>query len=261
MADFLNYKFIVSYDGGSYCGWQYQPRHKSVQEVIEGSIEDAFKMAKGSVKINGSGRTDAGVHALGQVFSVKLPNIMSCEKMIWLFNRFLPEDICIEDCKVVDDSFHGRFSAISKTYMYRIYLSSKKNSFESGRSWHYFKDFDLELANEMLGMLVGVHDFAAFMSSGSDKTDTVRNIYEAYMVKSDCRNSICNRGEMLEIYFRGNGFLYNMVRNMVGLISEVANGRISPEKGRALMEGGIRTKEIITAPAHGLYLVNVEYGD
>lgn len=258
ISDIQNYKFVVSYDGTAYSGWQCQPKRKSVQEAIETSIEKALKLQKASVKINASGRTDAGVHALRQVFSVELPKIMPPHKLCWVINRVLPQDISLESAEEVPKEFHARYDSQAKTYRYRILHSEQKNPFEANRVWVYKQDLDVEKMTRVSKFFEGSHDFRSFMSSGSDKDNTVRTIYS---VELNCRPYMDNNfsGQLIEMTFRGDGFLYNMVRNMVGLITQIGCGILDETVVHRMLVGNKRSKEVLTAPAQGLYLMSVDY--
>jgi tRNA pseudouridine38-40 synthase len=244
------WKVTVQYDGTDYFGWQIQPDHLAVQEVIQKCLSCIYALP---CKVSGSGRTDAGVHALGQVFSFHEPREISLNEQSFAkaLNALLPQAIRILSADVVDDEFHARFSAVGKTYVYLIDRSERNNPFMRAFSWNRRHYFDLDVIQNVLGMLEGEHDFSAFtVNSGVPKKSSVRTIFKADLEKW--------QGYYL-LSFTGNGFLYKMVRSLVGQVVECAAGLTPPDKIKELLATGCRTKAAQVAPAKGLFLGKVYY--
>lgn len=241
-----NIKIVIQYNGKNYCGWQKQPDSLGIQGTIEKSIYD---ITKEEVKIVGSGRTDSGVHALGQVANFKLESSIPTDKIPNALNAKLPKDISIIDCIEVDDEFHARYSATGKTYRYLIYNNDYRSPIHKDTSYHvrYELDFD-KMCNEAK-YLIGTYDFKGFMSSGSSVTDTVREIYNIEIKKQE---------DLIVLEVQGNGFLYNMVRIIVGTLVDIGRGRIQ-ESLKDIIEAEDRGRCGHTAPAHGLFLKKVDY--
>lgn len=242
-----NLKITIQYDGSRYCGWQKQPNSLGIQGNIENAI---FEITKEKVNINGSGRTDAGVHALGQVASFKLNSNIPCDKICHALNSKLPKDISIIKCIEVDDSFHARFSANKKTYRYLINNSVYRNPIYKDISYQVKYELDLEKIKDEAKSLIGSHDFKGFMSSGSQVTDTVRIIDDINIYKND--------DNLIVIEITGNGFLYNMVRIIVGTLIDIGRGKINMPLNEIISSKN-RKLSGHTAPAHGLFLKKVYY--
>lgn len=208
-----NIKLTISYDGTNYFGWQTQPHKTTIQEVIEESI---FKIMNEKIVLNASGRTDAGVHAIGQVANFKVDTNIEEHKIKLALNSILPKDIRIINSEYVDLDFHSRYSAKKKTYMYQIYNTKINSPFYD--RYTYFVPYELcvEKMREALKYIEGVHDFKPFMSSGSNVENTVREIYNA---------KLDTDGNLMKIYITGNGFLYNMVRIIVGTLVDIGRGK------------------------------------
>lgn len=242
------YKCIISYDGTRFSGYQVQPNKRTVQSEIEAVLT---KMHKGGhIKIAGSGRTDAGVHAKGQVihFDSSLP--IPEEKWEMALNSLLPEDIAVLSVAKVHDSFHARFDACGKEYRYFLFLSRKRDPFQRNYAYQYPYPLDLESMNEASQYLLGTHDFSSFCSAKTEIEDKVRTI-DAIEILQD--------SEFLSFRFVGNGFLYNMVRILVGTLLEVGSGDRKPADILDILEMKDRRYAGKTAPAHGLYLWEVFY--
>lgn len=243
-----NYKLTIQYDGTRYKGWQSQ---KSTDITIQGKLNDVFSKLEGKpVELQGSGRTDAGVHAVGQTASVHLSVDMSIAEMLGYVNHYLPEDIGVVAMEEAPERFHARLSAVRKTYVYQIFNSSMPNVFE--RKWMYTieKPLDIEAMRQAAKYLTGTHDFAAFCTNPGKKKSTVRTIYQIEIIKEK---------EEVDIRVTGNGFLHNMVRIIVGTLTEVGQGTRKPEEIPVILDTKKRENAGITMPSKGLTLWSVEY--
>lgn len=245
-------KLTVSYDGSEFHGWQVQPGLPTIQ----GTLQDVLSEIEGApVRIEGSGRTDAGVHALAQVASFDLSNPIPCWNLRKAMNRLLPHAIrAVEIVEAPSPDFHARFDAIAKTYEYRIFRGEICPPFERRYVHHHPYPLDWDLFARVASLYIGEHDFTAF--AASDEKDElgaskVRRIHDA-AVEQD--------GERVRVRFRGSGFLKHMVRNLVGTMLEVARGAMSVEDVVALYESKDRASCGPTAPGSGLFLVSAEYG-
>ncbi|HJB36103.1 MAG TPA: tRNA pseudouridine(38-40) synthase TruA [Candidatus Blautia merdipullorum] len=244
----MNYRFDIQYDGTRYGGWQ---RQKTTDNTIQGKIEEVlFRMTGSPVLIQGAGRTDAGVHALGQVANGHFDSRMSCEEICDYMNHYLPEDIEILRVSQVSERFHSRLNAREKLYRYRIGIGSHKNVFERKYLCPLHETYDVEAMEEAAGYLTGTHDFRSFCANKKMKKSTVRTIYEI---------RITELPKELQIDYRGDGFLYNMVRILTGTLIEIGRGSRKPEEIQAILEGRDRGLAGFTAPARGLTLVEVGY--
>ena len=243
------WKVICAYDGTDFCGWQIQPNGVTIQEVIEKRLQVVFKEP---IRIHGSGRTDSGVHASGQVFHFDADWAHEKEKLLRAIQSTLPESILLKQITPVSDQFHARFSATGKRYMYRIYrgmASPETTRFQ----WSIgdSRSFDLELLHTALKALEGWHDFQAFaVNRGAAYETTWRCIREA---------SCSENGNTLTFSFEGNGFLYKMVRGLTGALVAVASGQMSMEQFLELVDGTPRGARVVTAPSKGLSLEKVYY--
>ncbi len=243
----MKVKLTVSYDGADYCGWQVQPNGVTVQQKIE---EAVFSATGESVRVTGSGRTDAGVHAVGQVAHFETECTIPPEKIYRALNVYLPQDIRVIKSERADDNFHACNCAKKKTYCYSFYKSEVELPLYDRYAVMLDKSPDINLMKETARIFVGEHDFKAFCSSGSGAKTTVRTIYNID-IKED--------GARLSISVTGNGFLYNMVRIMVGTLLEVGYGKIPVQEINEMLATGNRTLGGKTLPAKGLCLINVEY--
>lgn len=242
------YKCIISYDGSGFSGYQVQPNKRTVQSVLEAVLT---KMHKGeTVRVSGSGRTDAGVHAKGQVIHFDSPLIIPEDKWEKALNSLLPEDISVLSVVSVDDSFHARFHAVGKEYRYVLHLSSKRNPFQRKFAYQYPYRLNIQAMEQASKFFLGTHDFTSFCAAKTEVEDKVRTIESIDFTRED---------ELLTIRFVGNGFLYNMVRILVGTLLEVGSGERSPEDIPIILAHKDRRVSGKTAPAHGLYLWEVFY--
>lgn len=243
-----NYKMIIAYDGTRYKGWQSQ---KNTDVTIQGKLNSVFSKLEGrEVEVQASGRTDAGVHAAGQVANVRLSVEKSPQEIQDYVNHYLPEDIGIIQIKEASERFHARLSAVKKTYCYRIFNSSEPNVF--GRKWMHtiVEPLNVERMQEAAVYLEGRHDFVAFCRNPSKKKSTVRTVY---------RLEVIRKGKEVDIIITGDGFLHNMVRIIAGTLTEVGLGKREPAEVRKVLESGMRENSGMTLPAKGLILQGVEY--
>lgn len=242
-----NIRLCIAYKGTNYAGWQRQPNALGIETVITEAIRN---LTGEQVVIYGSGRTDAGVHALGQCANFHTESSIPDERFAIALNTKLPRDIRVLKSELVEPDFHSRYSAKGKRYLYQIDLSPVESPFYSEFSWHVNWKLDIVQMQKAAANFVGTHDFRAFMASGSHVKDTVRTVRSIDFVEKDSR---------LQIYFEGNGFLYNMVRIMTGTLVDVGIGKIEPGYIRAIIDSLDRSQAGITAPAQGLFLEKVFY--
>lgn len=228
-------------------GWQKQPNKLNIQGEIERAI---YNITKEEVDLIGSGRTDAGVHALGQVANFKTNSEISIEKLPLAINSQLKNSIVIKEAEEVDERFHSRYNAKHKTYRYIINNSKCGTAIYRNLEYSYPFKLDAEKMKQASKYFEGEHDFKAFKSSGTSSKNSVRTIYKA-IVKQE--------GEKIIIELTGNGFLYNMVRIISGTLLDVGLGKIRPEEIPEIIESKDRQRAGKTLPAHGLYLVEVKY--
>jgi tRNA pseudouridine38-40 synthase len=219
-------KCTVAYCGGPFAGWQRQAGQRTVQGDIEAAMS---RIANQPIAIQGAGRTDAGVHALGQVFSCVWPG-QPPERLRYALNKMLAPDIRIEDMTVVPEGFNARFDATSKIYRYAMALTRAPHPWAAGFSWQVPFAVDLDLLRTLLPQIEGTHDFAGFESAGAqERRSTVRTIYSVRLVEGGLLHAPGQEG-LYALEYHGNGFLYRMVRNLTGTLIEIARGRFAPEK-------------------------------
>lgn len=243
-----NIRLTVAYDGTAYNGFQRQnPPQIAVQNVLE---EKLALVCGDSIELAASGRTDSGVHAKGQVVNFFTDGKIPLANLPRAVNSLLPPDIVVLDAAEADKDFSARHSAKSKTYIYRILQGYIPDPFERNYSWNIRKNLDTEAMQQCMKLIEGTHDFSAFRASGGPPVSPIRTIYEA---------SLKQEGRIIELKFFANGFLYHMVRNLVGTIANVGMGRITVDRFQEIMESLDRTKAGATAPAQGLYLESVDY--
>jgi tRNA pseudouridine38-40 synthase len=271
-----SFKITLAYDGTDFVGWQRQAAGVSIQ----GLLEDALRELDGrDVPVTGAGRTDAGVHALGQVAAFSIERALTIDAVVRALNARLPGAVRVLSAEETPASFHPRFDARAKSYRYRICNGDVLSPFERRYAWHVPGALDAAAMQAAAQMLEGVHDFAAFQSTGSDVRTTEREIFSSQI--ADCRlqidwgiasrgsvaigrsleSAICNRQSAIIAYeITGSGFLRHMVRAIVGSIVEVGRGRHPPEWMAAVLASRDRGRAGPTAPAGGLFLVSVTYG-
>lgn len=242
-----NLRLDICYDGSRYRGWQ---RLSGSDNTIQGKLETVLTRILGEpVEISGSGRTDAGVHAMGQVASFHCKSEMPAKEILEQLRRYLPEDIGIISCKDVSERFHARLNAKEKVYRYRIWNSDKPCVFQRKYVWVNPDRLDIVAMKQAAKLLTGIHDFSAFCAAPRMKKSTVRCVQEI---------SIERNGEELQLTFRGNGFLHNMVRILVGTLVEVGGGQRDAQSVSQLF-GAKREEAGFLAPASGLCLMEVIY--
>ncbi len=242
-------KLTLEYDGTGYAGWQVQANAETVQGRVEAALRAVLKE---EIRIHGAGRTDAGVHALGQVAHFETASALPAENILKGANTHLPPDIAVLEAEEVDPDFHARYSARSKIYRYRILLREVRSPLERFRALRIAPPLDPERMRAAAGLLTGRHDFAAFAAAGSSVKETVRNLTRIEVKEEDAG---------LTLEFRADGFLYRMVRNITGTLLAVGKGKLSGEEVENILRSRDRTRAAPTAPAYGLYLVKVEYGE
>ncbi len=243
-----NIQIIIEYDGTRYNGWQTQKDGKGIQDILSNAIH---QVTKEPVKLNGSGRTDAGVHALGQSANFKTECNIPVEKIPEAINKFLPKDIVVIKSKEVPNDFHARYNVKGKKYMYIVNNSKYRSAVHNNYEYHFNKQLDYKAIKKAAEYFEGTYDFSGFMASGSSVKDTIRTIEKVQVKKREDERIIFN--------FTGNGFLYNMVRIMVGTLLDVGVGKIKPEEIIDIIKQKDRSKAGKTVPAQGLYLVEVYY--
>ncbi len=242
-----NLLFTLAYDGTAYHGWQVQKNGISVQQILQ----DAFEKVLGDRgNVIGCSRTDAGVHANMYCFNMRTESNWACEHLIPAINANLPFDIAVTSCCDVSPDFHARYDCVSKQYIYKIWNSPVRNPFKNGYALHYKYPLDEKMLEKEAKAFLGEHDYAAFCSARSKPGSTVRKV---------SRFTVERFGDEIIITVEANGFLYNMVRIMVGTLLRIAQGKIECGTIGQIIESKDRSKAGITAQAHGLYLNRVTY--
>lgn len=242
-----NIKITIEYDGKGFNGWQKQPNKLNIQGEIEKAIEE---ITGEQVELNASGRTDAGVHSLGQVANFKTNSNIPIEKMAIAINSKLKKSIVVKKAEEVDERFHARYNCIGKKYCYVIDNSREGSAIYRGLQYHIPVKLDVEKMKKAIKYFEGEHDFKGFKATGGNNKSTVRTITKA---------DINKEGEKIFITLTGNGFLYNMVRIISGTLVEVGLGKINPEDIPDIIKSKDRQRAGKTLPPHGLYLQEVYY--
>lgn len=240
-------KLTVSYDGSAYCGWETQRNGQAVQPLIEAALATILREP---ISIVGSGRTDAGVHALGQVASFSTSSGLTLRKLRLGVNAVLPRDISIIEVAEVPPAFHARFKAVSKTYRYTILNAPARRPLERHREYHFPQALDVPAMQHAALALVGTHDFRAFAKEAARRKNCVRTIHRA---------CVAIHAPRIEIELTGSGFLYNMVRIVTGTLIEVGLGRRPVSTFTEVLAGKARADAGYTVPPHGLCLMSVDY--
>ena len=243
----MKIKLTLTYDGTSYCGWQRQKNGISVQETVENAV---FNLTGEKVSVTGSGRTDAGVHAKGQVACLDVKTSIPPEKFYRALNLCLPPDIKAVKSELADDDFHPVRSAKRKTYVYTLYESDVPLPLSERHAVMVGGKLDIARMKAAAELLVGTHDFKCFSSTGSSVKTTVRTVYSVNITEND---------GLIKISVCGDGFLYNMVRIIVGTLVMIGNGNATADRITEMLSGGGRKKGGTTFPAKGLCLEKVEY--
>lgn len=259
------FKLTIAYDGSDFVGWQIQPNGRSVQQVLEGAIHG---ITGETIRATASGRTDSGVHALGQVVSLASATELPAERLLAALNATLPEDVVVLDCRAMPGEFHAIRDCTRKRYRYLIHNSPIRSVFARRYAWHCPKLLDAAAMQRAATPLLGRHDFSSFESTGAERLDSIRTVQELSVEvgsiaeqqaplahRADARGA--GKGIVIEV--EADGFLYNMVRAIVGTLVEVGRGA-QPENWPAeVLAARDRTQAGPTAPPHGLYLLRVWY--
>jgi tRNA pseudouridine38-40 synthase len=241
-----NIKLVIEYDGTNYAGWQQQKNGITIHETLSKAIE---RVVNENVKLHGSGRTDAGTHAVGQVANFKTKSNIPGYNLVQAINTYLPKDIVVRSAKKVPEKFHSRYSAKSKIYCYTILNSNIKNAIGRDYCLHYGASLDIEKMQKASKVLMGKHDFSTFKSK-SDVISSVRTIMKLEIKK---------KGKFLMFTIEADGFLYKMVRSIVGTLLEVGKGKMTIAEFKKIVKSGIRAKAGNTVAANGLCLLKVKY--
>ncbi|MCL2086977.1 MAG: tRNA pseudouridine(38-40) synthase TruA [Oscillospiraceae bacterium] len=246
-----NIKFLISYNGANYFGFQKQPSSPTIQGEIESALTEILRE---KTSINGCSRTDTGVHAKEYCFNVHINNSIPISGLEKAMNQHLPPDICVLDCQQTSNDFHARFDALEKEYLYIINNSNKKDVFKSRLELHYLHALNVEQLNSAAQLFMGEHDFSAFCRAESKArlNSTKRTIHSI---------KISRQEERVSLFISGNGFLHNMVRIIVGTLIYYAEGKRTLTDIKQALKTGERNKAGFTAPPHGLYLNRVRYKD
>lgn len=244
------YRMQIAYDGTAYCGWQIQPNGQSIQELIEQALQ---KILKEPTRLIGAGRTDAGVHAKGQEAHFTFPSELICSQLHYRLNGLLPRDIRIQDIFRTEENFHAQYSACSKEYHYNIWLEKVIDPFQRLYR-HHFHDsrFQLPLLQAGIQTFIGRHDFTSFANVGGAMSSNIRTIFEI---------GLHHQEGGIRLEFKGDGFLYKMVRNIVGTLLDIATAKISVSDINTLFNSRDRRAAGPAAPAKGLFLMKVNYPD
>ena len=240
-------KITIAYDGTDYHGWQIQPNALSIEEIINKAIS---KTTKEDIKIIGASRTDSGVHALGNIAVFDTNTTIPTEKIPLAVNKNLPNDIIITKAEEVDLSFHPRYGNITKTYEYTIWKNKVQNPMRTRYTCHHFYKLNIEKIKEAFEYLIGEHDFASFCSMSSNVNSTVRNIYSI---------DIEEKEDEIVFRFVGNGFLYHMIRIIMGIAIQIGDGYYEPIYLKEVLDKKQKGYGRPTAPASGLCLIKIDY--
>jgi tRNA pseudouridine38-40 synthase len=243
-----NIKLTIEYDGTNYQGWQVQPKGPTIQGILE---EKLGLLTGESIRLVGSGRTDAGVHALGQVAHFKTQSQMDARSIQRALNSLLPSDIVIQKIEEVEEDFHARKHSKSKVYEYRILNRNLRSPFHHGYAWHIPQRLDVKEMRKATQWLIGEHDFSSFRSVGTPTRTAIRRVIRAEWKRG--------RDGLIRFEIEANGFLKQMVRAIVGTLVEVGKGKMSAMEFQKVLESKERKKAGPTAPAHGLFLKEVKY--
>jgi len=241
------FKLTIEYDGTAYAGWQRQPDQPTVQAAVEVALRHVTQI---HIPVIGAGRTDAGVHALGQVASFRTDRTMSAQEWRRALNALLPSDISVRSVEPAADDFHARYSARGKLYEYRTLNRAERSALDHNRAWHIRKPLDTAAMREGASLLAGRHDFSSFQGSPTDNENPICDLR---------RLEIKPEQALLRIEAQADRFLKQMVRAIVGTLVEVGQGKRSPKSVKEILEARDRRAAGMTAPAHGLYLVRVDY--
>jgi tRNA pseudouridine38-40 synthase len=240
---------VVEYDGTDFCGLQFQPAVRTVAGVLEKHLTSLLRH---DVKITAAGRTDAGVHASGQVVSLKTGTAFPFERLAIAMNSALPNDVAIRDVTVVEENFSARFSAVERTYVYAIYNHPDPSPLLARYAYHVWRSMDMDRFREGAAHLLGEHDFRSFCGMLPESGPTIRTVKKLIAERD---------GDMIRVEIRADGFLHRMVRTIVGTLVECAIGRRDPSTIPQTLRARDRASAGLTAPPQGLYLAGVRYRD
>jgi tRNA pseudouridine38-40 synthase len=243
-----NIKLTIEYDGGIYHGWQIQPGLRTIQGVV---LEQIAQITQQKANLIGAGRTDAGVHALGQVASFKTESTIDLLALQRGLNSLLPSDIVVKAVEEVGEEFHARFSARSKVYQYRILNQPDPSAIWRDYAWFIPHELDLPSMQRCGKLLIGSHDFSSFRASGDESRHSIREVISLEIERRE--------GNFVVLTIEANAFLRGMVRSIVGTLVEVGRGKTSIAEFKEIFEAQDRRRGGMTAPAHGLFLVEVKY--
>lgn len=240
-------KLTLRYDGSAFHGWQYQPNCITVEEELKKAL---FNIFREDIKIQSCSRTDAGVHANMFCCSFRTENERPCDKIVLGLNAVLPETIAVYGCEDMCEDFHARYSCVGKEYIYIIWNGKERNPFQRNYALHFPRRIDEKLLNEQSKDFIGTYDFSSFCASGATVQSKVRTVYDA---------DVKREGDFVIFSVKGEGFLYNMVRIMVGTLLDINDGKIEKNKIREIISSKNREQAGKTAPPEGLYLNRVFY--
>jgi tRNA pseudouridine38-40 synthase len=262
-------KLTIAYDGGAYAGWQVQPDKSTVQGTFEATWQ---RLTQESIRVTAAGRTDAGVHALGQVVGLATETRLSNDDLHRGLNALLPNDIAVVTIEDAREGFHATYDAVGKRYRYQIHNGRAPSVFDRYYAWHYPQPLDAAAMQEAGQALLGCHDFSSFESAGSERPDSIRTIHELYALRwlrldefmrkpatTVWDKPLITPSDIVTIEVSGDGFLYNMVRNIVGTLVEVGAGKRDLNWPAEVLAARDRRRGGQTAPPHGLFLVRVDY--
>ena len=241
------FKVTLEYDGTAYAGWQRQPNQPTIQEAVETAVRS---ISQTDIPVIAAGRTDAGVHALGQVVSFRTDKALAPDEWLRALNATLPPDISARAVELVADDFHARYSAVGKRYEYRILNRPDRSALDRARAWHLYGILDLDAMRAAAKHLVGKHDFSSFQGHPTDVENPICDLRRLEIVRDQ---------ELVRIEFEADRLLKQMVRAIVGTLVEVGQGKRRADDVKTILEAKDRRAAGYTAPAHGLYLVAVTY--
>lgn len=242
----MNYKVTLSFDGSGYKGWQFQKNGITVQAVV---TDAANRFFSAPATVTGCSRTDSGVHAVNYVCNIQTERVIPADAVVRGMNTFLPDTVAVKACETADDSFHARYDCVSKEYHYLIHNSRIPDPFMAKRAYFFSAELDAERMARDAEEMLGTHNFTSFMATGSKITDPTRTVFST---------SVTRDGELITFSVAADGFLYNMVRIMVGTLIDLNLGRNTMTVGE-IIEAHDRSKAGFTAPPEGLYLYRVNY--
>lgn len=248
VGEVRNIKLTLEYDGSAFFGFQRQPHHPTIQEALEKALS---KVLNQKTKITAaSGRTDSGVHALEQVVNFKTKSPRKLQEIQKGLNAYLPKAVAVLKVEEMPPNFHARYSAKLKTYEYLIWNHPVRSPLKAKWAWHFREPLSIGLMKKAARLLIGRHDFKAFTASGGSAAKTIRTLKKIQITK---------QGSLIRFQFGADGFLYHMVRNIVGTLTDIGIGKISPKEIETILKGQDRKKAGATAPAEGLTLLQVQY--